>query len=232
MSAPRSLRLSVVALSLVVWLAGCPAVTPSTPTPPAATATPLPPTATPLPPTPKSWTEHSTAALSISLPASWQVLDVPPDSTEQTFAEFQKSNPDLAGIIGSAQALQDVALWAFNGQASGYVDNLNIRRSPLTDPKPENVQQVLDTVVGKYQQLNFTNIESQVGLTIGGHPAGVVSYNFEVTDTSGNTVSVQGWQYLVLTDADLWVLSYTLSPDQSAALKPVVEQSAQSFQVK
>ena len=61
---------------------------------------------------------------------------------QAVFADFQKTNPELAKIIGSAEALQGVALWAFKtggadaaGGNATFADNLNIRRSPLGDEK-------------------------------------------------------------------------------------------------
>jgi hypothetical protein len=74
--------------------------------------------------------------------------------------------------------------------------------------------------------------ESKADLKIGDQPAAAISYTFPIVAGDGKSISADGRQYLVLTQSDLWILSYTLGPGQAAALAPSVEQSAQSFRAK
>jgi hypothetical protein len=222
---PQTLVRTIVTIVLLT-LAGCFA--------PLAAPTPAPPTVPVASPTPNGWEEHTTAELSIALPATWQTLTVTTASLQQTFDDFQKTNPQFARLIGSSQALQGVSLWAFNSGSANptFTDNLNIRRSPLNGQQVNKMQDVVDAVLPTYQQQGFRGIQSESDLTINGHPAARLTYTFDVNDANGTKMTVEGSQYIVLTDADLWILSYTLGPGQTAALGPVVEQSAQSFKVK
>ena len=105
-----------VALITALLLTGCPAPTPPTPaTPTVVPATPT-PTTVPAAPTPDGWTEHQSGDVTISLPTDWEVLALSQGDLQAVFADFQKTNPELAKIIGSAEALQGVALWAFKSR--------------------------------------------------------------------------------------------------------------------
>jgi hypothetical protein len=196
-------------------------------------ATPAPPTATPTlaTPTPEGWTKHETPHLSLWLPKTWEVLDVRQDNLEQIFSEFAARNPDLAAIVGSATALEGVALWAFNTQHANpaFVDNLNIRRLPLDARPGDNLQEIVNTITAQYKQLGFTVTGSQADLRIGDQPAARISYRFSIVGGDGSLIEVEGHQYLVASSLDLWILSYAIAPGQSAALMPIIEQSARSF---
>ncbi len=223
---------AILVLSLVVTavlLSACPA---PTPTPP---PTPPPPTAPASSPTPEGWARHETPALVIWLPKTWEILDIEKSDPQTVFAEFQKNNPQLAAVIGSADALKGVPLWAFNrpdGATATLVDNLNIRRVSLAGQPSTNIQTVLDQVLTQYRQLGFVIGESKADLKIGDQPAALISYMFPIIAGDGKAISADGRQYLVLTPSDLWILSYTIGPGQAAALAPVIEQSAQSFRAK
>ena len=100
---------SAVVLFAGTVLTACPGPK-TTPTPIPATATP---TAIPATPTPDGWVQHQSGDVTISLPRDWDVLELGKADLQTVFAEFQQSNPELAKVIGSADALQGVALWAF-----------------------------------------------------------------------------------------------------------------------
>ena len=87
--------------------------------------------AIPATPTPDGWVLHQSGDVTISLPRDWDVLELGEADLQTVFAGFQRSNPELAKVIGSADALQGVAMWAFKTGAAYavFVDNLNIRRS-------------------------------------------------------------------------------------------------------
>jgi hypothetical protein len=74
--------------------------------------------------------------------------------------------------------------------------------------------------------------EVKSGVDVGQRPAARIVYTFPVSDASGRVIPVEGMQYLIAMPADLWILTYTAERDRFAELKPVFEQSAQSFRVK
>jgi hypothetical protein len=231
---PRT-PLLIVALISALSLTGCPAPTPATPTVVPATPTP---TAAPTTPAPAGWTEHKSGDLTISLPTDWEVLALSQGDLQAVFADFQKSNPELAKIIGSAEALQGVALWAFKsadaagGTDSAFADNLNIRRSPLGGQKVTDMADVTPAILDQYRKLGFELGATETDLQIGGHPAAHIAFSYPVTLPDGTGAKLNGQQYLVATPTDLWILSYSAAPGNEYALKPVFEQSAESFRVK
>ncbi len=215
--------LAFVALVAMLLLTACPGPKP-VPTPtPAPTATPD-----------TGWVEHTTGDMAISLPKEWEVLELGSADLATLFAEFQKTNPDLAQIIGGAEALQGVSLWAFNraDPNATFVDNLNIRRSALDGQKIDKMQDVVDAVVAQYKQIGFEVLKTQADLRVGALPAAHLAYQFEVTGSDGQPAKVTGHQYLIASATDLWILSYSASPNSDAALAPVFEKSAMSFRVK
>lgn len=227
------LRLVVLAAALLLALgilAGCGASpTATVEAPPAPTPTSVPPTAVPTAALPDGWVEHAGSGFSIALPQDWQVQEFSQGDTEAIFAELQKTNPQMADIIGSAEQLQGVALWAFGPAEEGtsFVDNLNIRRTPLEGQQVGDLQEVADVLVDQYRQLNFEDVAANAGLEIGSYPAAYATYRMPLTTSDGSQVKILGHQYLVLTDTDLWILSYSFGPD--SADTNVHEPSAQSF---
>ena len=234
----RWTRTPILAVMLIValLLTGCQPAVPATPTVVPATATP---TAVPAAPTPDGWTEHQSGDVTISLPADWEVLALSQGDLQAVFADFQKTNPELAKIIGSAEALQGVALWAFKtggadaaGIEAAFADNLNIRRSPLGSQKITSMGDVTPAILDQYRKLGFELGTTETDLQIGGHPAAYIAFSYPVTLPDGKGAKVNGHQYLVATPTDLWILSYSAGPGNEDALKPVFEQSAKSFRVK
>jgi hypothetical protein len=222
-----------VALITALLLTGCPAPTPATPTVVPATPTA---TAVPTEPAPAGWTEHKSGDVTISLPTDWEVLALSQGDLQAIFSEFQKTNPELAKIIGSAEALQGVALWAFKSAGAdaadidaAFADNLNIRRSPLGGQKVTDMADVTPAILDQYQKLGFELGASETDLQIGGHPAAHIAFSYPVTLPDGTGAKLNGHQYLVATPTDLWILSYSAAPGNEDALRPMFEQSAESF---
>jgi hypothetical protein len=226
----HTLILGVVVITALL-LTGCPAPTPATPTVVPATSTP---TAVPTAPAPAGWTEHKSGGVTISLPADWEVLALSQGDLQAVFADFQKTNPELAKIIGSAEALQGVALWAFKvgGADAAFADNLNIRRSPLGGQKVTDMADVTPAILDQYQKLGFELGATETDLQIGGHPAAHIAFSYPVTLPDGTSAMLDGQQYLVATPTDLWILSYLAAPGNDSVKRPVFEQSAESFRAK
>jgi hypothetical protein len=226
-------RTPILAVLLIValMLTGCRPAVPATPTVVPATPTPAP---TPTTPAPTGWTEHRSGDVTISLPADWEVLALSQGDLQAVFADFQKTNPELAKIMGSAEALQGVALWAFKtgGADTVYADNLNIRRSSLGGQKITNMADVTPAILDQYRKLGFELGTTETDLQIGGRPAAYITFSYPVTLPDGTSATLNGHQYLVATPTDLWILSFSAAPGGENAMQPVFEQSAESFRVK
>jgi hypothetical protein len=221
---------SSVILIAALLLSGCPGPTPVAPTAVPATPTPTPNPGTPVP---AGWTEHQVGDVTVWLPTDWEVLAFSQGDLQTIFAGFQKTNPELAKIIGSAEALQGVTLWAFkSGGDTAFTDNLNIRRSPLGGQKITSMADVTSAILDQYRQLGFDVGTTETDRQISGHPAAHLAYSYPVVLSDGTSAKLNGHQYLVATPTDLWILSYSAGPGNEASLKPVFEQSAESFRVK
>ena len=200
-----------------------------------ATATP---TAVPAAPTPDGWTEHKSGDVTISLPADWEVLALSQGDLQAVFADFQKTNPELAKIIGSAEALQGVALWAFRAPAAP-MPPAAMPRSPITStsgaarsaarksPTWQMSPRRSSTNTGSW---GSSSGATETDLQIDGHPAAHIAFSYPVTLPDGTSAKLNGQQYLVATPTDLWILSYSAGPGSEDAMQPVFEQSAESFQ--
>ena len=227
-------RCLIICLTLVTGLlAACRPIQPLTPSPtsqPTAVATSPIPTATPRA-TPPAWIRREAPGMSIELPAEWEVLSLGQADLERVFADLQQRNPKLAQTIGSATALQGVSLWAFNSAHVDvqFVDNLNIRRS--AGSRVEALATVLDAVANQYREIGLTVLRVQPDLTIGGLQAGLIAYTLSVHD-SNRPVRAEAIQYLVSAETDLWILTFTVGPDQTAALRDSIERCAGSFRAK
>jgi len=226
-----------VALITALLLTGCPAPTPPTPAAPTVVPGTPTPTAVPAAPTPDGWTEHQSGDVTISLPADWEVLALSQGDLQAVFADFQKTNPELAKIIGSAEALQGVALWAFKSAGAdaadaAFADNLNIRRSPLDGQKITSMADVTPAILDQYRKLGFELGATETDLQIGGRPAAHIAFSYPVTLPDGTSAKLNGNQYLVATPTDLWILSYSAGPGDDGVMRPVFEQSAESFRTR
>jgi len=227
----------VAAALLVTQLAGCRRAPQPTPAPtPIPTPLATEAAATPLPTTTLSagWVEHQTTQLSIWLPIDWEVLDLSTGDLQAIFAGFQQSNPDLARIIGSPKNLQGTLFWGVRqaSPADTFADNLNIRRTSLGGQPLTDMADVVEPIVAQYRELGFTVSVADADLTIGGHRAARIAYSFPMYLLDGRQTSVEGRQYLIATPTDLWILSYSASPDTVAELTPIFDRSAQSFRAK
>jgi len=202
---------------------------------PVATTVPAAPTAVLASPDPApsaAWTEHPTEALSIRLPANW--LTVEPDAEVERLSAFQQKNPELAGFLGGAGPLTEVAFSAQDesGAAESLANNLNIRRTALDGQGGESLPEIAATISAQYRQLGFEVAETIPRVEIGGLPAARLVYTFSIAGQDGAMTALSGLQVLVAAPADLWILTYTAQSDRFAALRPVFEESARSFRVR
>lgn len=208
----------------------------TTPFEPVASATPAAttPSGDELPP---GWERHGNDELSIAIPPGWRVIDVDLADAQGAYDTLARDYPGLGDILGGPEALAGAAFWAFGpvvtgkGQAS-FVDNMNVRRSPLGAQRIASIQEVIDVLLPEYEKLGLVVTSTDPALRIDGFPAGRITYTLATNTDAQSMGEIRGRQYLVATDADLWVLSYTTVPKREGALAAGFETSAQSFEPK
>lgn len=211
--------------------AASPASSPSSTIAVRATATMMSATASPTPDRlPDGWTSHENHQVRLSLPPDWQVIEMTSVDAQAALENLKQDNLQMAGIIGSPDALLSAALWAFGPPSEEYTDNLNVRRSPLGVEGITDMQgQVLDLLLPQLEMAGFDVSSTDASLRINGLPAARITYTLPMSSTSKQSFDIRGRQYLVLTDTDLWILSYSTTQAREARLAPVFEQSARSF---
>ena len=210
---------------------------PSTPSPTFTSRPTLAPVASAMTSTPDSlpndWIEHEDQSIRISLPRDWQVVDLTSSNVQLAFADLKQKHPQMADIIGSPDVMLSATLWALGPAGNALADNLNIRRAPLGAERITDMQgQVLDLLLKQLSVAGFTELSSDASLRIDGLPAARISYTLPLSTEDEAAPTIRGHQYLVLSDSDLWLLSYSTTPEREAEMAPIFEQSARSFQLR
>jgi hypothetical protein len=182
---------------------------------------------------PKGWKTASSATVNIALPAEWAMAKLTGANAQALFDELKKTNPKLANALGSASALQNVEFFAWGPARDGstFVDNLNIRRiSRAGDASTISAPgDVLGQLSAQYASFGWQVTESKGGMTVAGLPAAYITYEASLKNTAGNKVPWIGQQYLLLTDTDLWVLTFSFGSDSPALTEQVAKGSAGTF---
>lgn len=250
----RRTAFALVILSL--GLSGClraPSPPPtSTPPPPTAVfAVPAPAATAPLAPAPSvtpsvmataaagsataGWQEEANDLLSIDLPPGWRAISLGDADAQTAYESLKQNDARLAGIIGGAAALQDAAFWAFGPEYGEFVDNLNIRRSPLGAQRVVRIQDVVDVLLPEYEKMGLKITSSDAALRVNGFPAARITYTLimDTVDTmDGKGLEIRGRQVIITTDSDLWILSFSTTPEREAEIAAQFERCAQSFRPK
>jgi hypothetical protein len=181
---------------------------------------------------PAGWLQAGNAQVSIALPPGWQAVDLSGDDAQAAFDDLKKNDPQLAGIIGGPEAVAGAALWAFGAAEGDFVDNMNIRRTPLNLHPVNNMQQVVDVLLPEYDKMGLKVTSADANLKAGEYPAARITYTLMMNTAEGKEFEIRGRQYLVGTDLDLWILSYSTTPEREGAIAADFERSALSFEPK
>lgn len=233
------LLLAIIATACTPVIAPSPAPTPSqpairtpAPTPLYSPTEPVPPTGTAPSPAATSipWQEVSSPLFTLRLPAEWTTLELTERDAAAVFRRFEAENPDLARALGSPEALQGVELWAFAPPDDPrFTDNLNIRRSSLEGRRIEQMADVMGALEEQYAKFNFKITDSNVNLSINGSPAAYLRYDYEVAGPLGDPITVRGYQYLIASAEDLWILSCSAGPGSASESERTFGIISESF---
>ncbi len=228
----------LLAAAILAGLIGLSACRPSsTPTPTAVPSASVAPTArSPATPTarptatgaPEEWVRHIGDAFTIALPRAWQA-----GQPVAAVAELREHNPELARLLDGPESYRVAVFQATDAgsPATGFADNLNVRRIRLDGEGPANLADMAGLIAEQYRRLGFDVQAADAGLQAGAYPAARIIYAFAV-ETGSETVMAAGVQYLVATAGDVWLLSYTTTADRLAEVGPTFEQSASSFEAE
>lgn len=225
-------------------LAACAPQPTTTPLPPTATVAPtatrLPSTPTPPPtltatsaPSPtedayRGWQVIDRERFSIRLPAGWQALDLTEQNLKALLADLEQYQAVIGWQLDPAEGSQGLDLAAQLGADGDVSHSLNIRHTPLGAQRFEDAQALLAVLAPQVELLGFKVTEQRADLrTDGGLPMARLSY--ALLPTMKGQPEARGQQYIVLTDTDLWGLTFTAAAGQVTAAPPEFEQAAKSF---
>ena len=164
---------------------------------------------------------------SIRLPDGWEPVDGAALEARTVADQLGASRPVLAGLAGGTGALEAAELVAIGAGRDGAASSLIVRRSPLGAERLDDLQrQVVDLVLPQYTALGFAPQAGPPDLqTAGGLAVAAIAYT---APPEGDGAAIDGEQYYVATDSDLWILTYSTAGGK-AGEHLTFEQSARSF---
>lgn len=220
------------------------------PTPRPATATPPPPrtiaapspTPQPLPiytpvPSPSAtpddfagWQTARASQFSIRLPAGWQALETPDVDVPAMAATLEPYRAVARWLPEPADDGEGPALLAVRpGEDSSA--SLTILRAALGAQRTEDPGALFPVFIPQLERMGLQVTGQRADLrTDGGLPMGRLS--FAAPATAKGQLEASGEQYYVLTESDLWVLTFTVAGMQVGSAPPEFEQSARSFALR
>ncbi len=220
-------------LAAFFLLSGCEAVF----GPPAPT--PVPPTVTPTPtlPPPTSaagWSSHQKDAFQITLPSSWQEIQMGDAALKQAIDAASSDNPHLAdtlrGILTSGQN-KNFEFYAVDSKSPGViVTNVSVARTtvPPGTTAAQAAQQFADSLPQLLKGAKLVEVRGP--LEINGVHAGEVDYDLPLVNPAGQVVTVRGVQTLfVPTSGNGYVVTVTGDASQANQFVPLAREIAQSF---
>lgn len=179
----------------------------------------------------------SDQGFAISIPGTWQRLPMNPRDLNTLLDGMRSENPEVANALGAnSQALitSGIRFWAFDADPTLLKQNLMTTLSVLKRSLPGPTS--LDT----YVQVNvnqLSSLKTRVGaisqevLTLSNVPAVKLRYTLSFTRGDGSTTLSAQTQYLLINNADAYVIGFTTIPEQNEHYAPIFEKCANSFRI-
>lgn len=181
--------------------------------------------------------EISDQDFAISIPETWQRLPMNQRDLSAVLDGVRSLNPDVANALdANAQTLiqTGIKFWAFDADPTTLKQNLMTTLTVLKRPLPGPT--TLDTYV--HVNVNqLVSLKTRVGAlsqertSLGNLQAVKLRYALFFTRADGSTNLSSQTQYLLVKDANAFVIGYTTIPDQDEYYSPVFERSANSFRI-
>jgi hypothetical protein len=176
----------------------------------------------------EGWKTITTDAFSISVPTDWEVIDLSEDEIGALIEKLELKNKVLATVLERTPNLADFELIALAPPLDGFSDNLNIKRAPLGAERVDDLEAWLrEALLPQYGLMGLKPWGERADLvTDAGLPMARVMIR---PPTTADGPELRGRQYFVLTDTDMWALSYTTLEDRGDSAPTEFEKSARSF---
>jgi predicted DsbA family dithiol-disulfide isomerase len=229
-------------LALVVTACGAPAATATpTPTVPPPTATTPPGTSAPKPTYPPvaigDWVVYDMPkdSFALSLPPEWMLIDMNPNNVQASLDAVTAKDADLGQVVtGQVGSMLQagVSFFGFDPTEEAVTEQVpteaTVQRQTITQLL--TLDDIRTLSLNQLQQ--STSIEQPVNerrVNVQAGEAEEMSFNVNLTDDSGQTVTLSVVQYLLVRKYDLWVVTLTTTISQADKYEPIFQQIGQSF---
>lgn len=174
------------------------------------------------------WDEHSSIEFSISVPESWEAIDITQEGMSALMNLMSEYDPAWADVIGSSYENGNATpplFWAMDTEKieTGYA-NVNLIKETLPIEVPMSL--LCSELESQYAQLGVNIIESDCSLEINELPAA----RFTLSMPFGS-MSMQEYQYLFMNGSDFWALTFAVEEAGWSNYKTVFEEIAETFRI-
>jgi hypothetical protein len=208
-----------LAILVVLLLAAC---SPSAPPEPIA--------AIPAAATPADWQEIELESLSLALPPAWTVTLADAIDSSPPIDDLIERNPQLAAIVREGEAALragQIELVAYDLDPAALDDGdipTSLRVGSQRSETPPSADQVADANEAQLRATpGFSNVE-RAPISLGDTAATRLTSTLTITDTAGEPLAFHSEQYLIVDDATVQILSFTLPESNRARSRPVLDQ--------
>lgn len=237
------LRRIAAPLAIITFAAACSGAAEASPTATAGTASPTPAASAtnrvaPSPRTvglPDGWSRVQGDGFSIGLPDSWESLSAADIANSGVIDQMREDNPDAAAAIDQAEAAMrsgQVQLFAFDPGPrtvdSGFATNVNVIR--IGDTGDEPIADLAEQAAAGVQlQVPIDGEIETETTTLPAGEAAVLTYRWTLNAPSGQAFDIAVTQYLIVTDGDAYIVTFSGLNDFAADDGASWEAMAASF---
>jgi hypothetical protein len=219
------LRRIAAPLAVVTFAAGCSGAAEASPTATVieSTASPTPEASATLQVTsspnsvglPDGWSRVQGDGFSIGLPDTWESLSAADIADSGVLDQMREDNPAAAAAIDQAEAAMrsgQVQLFAFDPGPrtvdSGFATNVNVIH--VGDTGGEAIADLADQIAAGVQlQIPIEGEIQSDTTTLPAGEAAVLTYRWTLNAPGGQTFDVAVTQYLIVTDGDAYIVTFS-----------------------
>jgi hypothetical protein len=165
---------------------------------------------------------------SIRLPTGWQVTEPSEEELATILADLAQRRAATGWRLDASVGAAGLDLVAVSSADEDASDNLNIRHVPLGARRVGDPEAFFAVFVPQMEILGFKVTEQQADLsTDDGLPMGRLAYS--AIPANQGELEARGEQYYVLTETNLWVLTFTSAAVKLDRVPAEFEMSARTF---
>ena len=174
------------------------------------------------------WREHTSDEFSISLPESWEAVDINQEGMSALMELMSEYDPAWADLIGSTYENGNATpplFWAMDTEKieTGYA-NVNLIKQTLPFAVPMSL--LCSELESQYAQLGVNIFETDCSLEVNELPAARITLSMPF-----GSMSMQEYQFLFMNGSDFWALTFAVEEAGWSNYKTVFEEIAETFRI-